>query len=237
MNRPLLSIITINKNNITGLNNTLNSLIKQNNQDFQWIFVDGGSFDESLSVAKKFIRTGDILISETDTGIYNAMNKGIKYAEGSHIIFLNSGDALIDENSVELINNNLKKNYDIIMFGFLHKNKNRMPRQNWWRYWSMPTSHQAIIYRTNCFAEFRYNEIYKFAADFDHYLMLNKKKLLIKRVKKILILNDDYGTDKYIDIVLNEYNKVLISYGLPVIICEIIYAFKKLYLKNIIKNK
>lgn len=235
MSRPILSIITVNKNNSPGLITTLSSLMKQDDRDFQWVFIDGNSEDDSLSIAKNFIRNGDVLVSEPDSGIYNAMNKGIKCAEGRYIIFLNSGDSFFDKNSIDLIKENLKKDYEIIMFGFRHKNRVQMPKQNWWRYWSMPTSHQAIIYKESCFTNNLYNENYKFAADFDHYLLINKKKIAIKRDRKILVLNEDYGTDMHLDLVLDEYKQILIKFGIPLFISNIINNFKKYYLKSIIK--
>jgi len=92
-----LSIITINYNNLKGLRRTLDSISSQTSKDFENIIVDGGSQDGSLELIQEYKSSTDrqfIWISEPDTGIYNAMNKGIRMAKGDYIQFLNSGDML-----------------------------------------------------------------------------------------------------------------------------------------------
>jgi len=89
-----LSIITVNKNNAKGLELTIQSVIEQSFNDFEYIIIDGGSDDESINIIKKYEDKITYWISETDHGIYNAMNKGIKKAIGTYCLFLNSGDYL-----------------------------------------------------------------------------------------------------------------------------------------------
>ena len=100
-----LSIITINLNNATGLFKTIESLFQQTSTDFELIVVDGGSTDGSIEVIHEFEHKRSnpskpefidcfSWTSEPDTGIYNAMNKGIRMAKGEYIQFLNSGDGL-----------------------------------------------------------------------------------------------------------------------------------------------
>jgi glycosyltransferase involved in cell wall biosynthesis len=92
---PKLSIITINLNNAEGLEGTICSVINQTYFDFEYIVIDGGSTDGSVDVIKKYADRLSYWISEPDTGIYNAMNKGIRKAAGEYCQFLNSGDWLI----------------------------------------------------------------------------------------------------------------------------------------------
>ncbi|RJP46171.1 MAG: glycosyltransferase [Desulfobacteraceae bacterium] len=106
----ILSIITINYNNASGLKKTMESVMAQTSKNFEYIVIDGGSTDHSLEIIKSFTsiphgiytpKTDKQLkppitywISEPDTGIYNAMNKGIRMAKGDYCQFLNSGDWL-----------------------------------------------------------------------------------------------------------------------------------------------
>lgn len=93
----MLSIITINYNNDEGLHRTIKSVQKQIiGFDFEHIIIDGKSTDYSMVVAEKYssVEKNVILISERDHGIYDAMNKGLKIASGSHVAFLNAGDVL-----------------------------------------------------------------------------------------------------------------------------------------------
>lgn len=100
----ILSIVTINRNNAAGLAKTLNSVVSQNQKNFEHIIIDGASTDNSVSVIKEYVTNSQNQvrwISEPDDGIYNAMNKGIRMAEGEYIQILNSGDILASDDVVE----------------------------------------------------------------------------------------------------------------------------------------
>ena len=102
-----LSIITINKDNAEGLQKTLDSVACQTWHDFEHIIVDGASADRSVDIIRNY--AADVhpypinWLSEPDTGIYNAMNKGIRMANGEYCMFLNSGDYLYAENVLESV--------------------------------------------------------------------------------------------------------------------------------------
>ena len=87
-----LSIITVNKNNALGLEQTALSIICQIFTDFEWIVIDGASGDNSINIIKKYEYKMKYWVSEADSGIYSAMNKGILQAAGTYCLFLNSGD-------------------------------------------------------------------------------------------------------------------------------------------------
>ena len=91
---PVLSIITINLNNASGLRKTIESVVSQSSREFEYIVIDGGSTDGSIEVIKEFETRITYWVSEPDTGIYHAMNKGIRAAKGEYCQFLNSGDWL-----------------------------------------------------------------------------------------------------------------------------------------------
>ena len=102
----ILSIITINRNNATGLENTLQSVTSQTCKEYEHIIVDGASTDGSVSIIKSYAgEQGNRVkwVSEPDKGIYNAMNKGIATAEGEYIQILNSGDRLASEDVLEKV--------------------------------------------------------------------------------------------------------------------------------------
>lgn len=94
-----LSIITINRNNATGLEKTMQSVASQSFKDFEYVIVDGASTDGSVEMIKKNESQFAHLrwLSEPDAGIYNAMNKGIRMASGDYIQILNSADALASD--------------------------------------------------------------------------------------------------------------------------------------------
>ena len=84
---PIISIVTVVLNVENTILTTLDSLVRQNFSDFEWIIIDGNSSDGTLEVLKKHKKHINHIISEPDNGIYDAMNKGIKHAEGEYLIF------------------------------------------------------------------------------------------------------------------------------------------------------
>ncbi len=114
---PSLSIITVNLNNAQGLALTIRSVLSQTFRDFEFIVIDGDSTDESISVLKQFQSSITKWISEKDTGIYHAQNKGIGLAGGDYCLFLNSGDYLAESRVVEKMF--YKNNHADIFYGDL----------------------------------------------------------------------------------------------------------------------
>ena len=121
----LLTIITINRNNASGLEKTMQSVLDQTRTDYEYVVVDGASSDDSVPVIRRFAaQFGDRLkwISEPDKGIYNAMNKGIRMATGEYIQILNSGDSLVSLDVVEKMYSALeKKGYPSVLYGNMLK--------------------------------------------------------------------------------------------------------------------
>ena len=118
-----LSIITVNLDDKSGLSRTVESIKNQNFQDFEFIIIDGGSKDESLEVIKENESLIDYWVSEKDSGIYNAMNKGINKASGKYILFLNSGDYLLSKDALSI---DFKTITQDIVYGYLTHNNNNV---------------------------------------------------------------------------------------------------------------
>ncbi len=121
-----LSIITINYNDAVGLEKTMASVINQTFKDFEYIIIDGSSTDGSVDVIKNFEEKIDYWISEPDSGIYNAMNKGIAKARGKYLLFLNSGDYLYSKTTI----------FDTIQFlnddiSFISGNTKMLSKEPW----------------------------------------------------------------------------------------------------------
>ena len=226
----MLSIITINKNHRVGLEKTINSLGSLAKRDYQWICIDSASIDGSVELAEQFMAQDDVVITERDTGIYNAMNKGIAVAKGDYVLFLNSGDTLSPQvKSLDFMK--AVTGHDLALFGFEIRNTQRKPRANGWRFWSMPTSHQAIVYSGDLLRQNPFDESYRFAADFEHYLRINRTHLSIYSNDRTLIVNEPYGSDAHLPALLSEYRHALIKNGYPRLWAHFVYWFKTYYLK------
>ncbi|NCT10072.1 MAG: glycosyltransferase, partial [Flavobacteriia bacterium] len=98
----LLSVITVSLNSELTIEKTIQSVLNQNFTDFEYIIVDGKSTDNTLQIIKKYesqFHQKNIpftWISESDTGIYNAWNKGLQLAKGDWISFLGSDDIYLE---------------------------------------------------------------------------------------------------------------------------------------------
>lgn len=98
--KPQLSVITICFNRVADISQTCESIVEQTWRGFEWIVVDGGSTDGTLDVLERYRSSCASLTSEPDTGIYNAMNKGLALAKGEYVLFLNGGDRLSSNSSL-----------------------------------------------------------------------------------------------------------------------------------------
>ena len=115
-----LSIITINLNNYEGLKKTISSIRCQNWHNFEWIIIDGGSTDGSTELIESVSKDLTFWCSESDKGIYNAMNKGVAMCSGKYVLFMNSGDSLHDSKVLEDIFQDQQYDADILIGQVLH---------------------------------------------------------------------------------------------------------------------
>ncbi len=97
----LISIVTINLNNSVGLQKTITSVLNQTVKPYEFIIVDGASIDGSVGIIKNQTSDGLKWTSEPDKGIYNAQNKGLQRVTGEYVLFLNSGDELVNAEILE----------------------------------------------------------------------------------------------------------------------------------------
>lgn len=116
---PKISVITIVLNNKNFFMHTLNSVSNQNYENLEYIVVDGGSIDGTLEYIKKNSKKIDKWISGKDSGIYDAMNLGLKLASGDWILFLNAGDRFSNKN---VLSNILKETYSNKDIEFIYGN-------------------------------------------------------------------------------------------------------------------
>lgn len=172
-----ISIITVNLNNYAGLEKTISSVFDQDYDNIEFIVIDGASQDSSVDLLKKYSEKFSYWVSETDKGIYHAMNKGLAKASGDYCLFLNSGDYLVNENTIsavfssnfsedilygdriEVLENSVLKEYvfpDKIRFSFFFDNT---------------IGHQSSFIRRDLFKKVgNYNENLKYAADWLFFL-------------------------------------------------------------------
>lgn len=172
-----LSIITINYNNKEGLQKTIDSVINQTWQDFEWIVIDGGSTDGGKEVIEQYQLHFSYWCSEPDTGVYNAMNKGIEHAKGEYLLFLNSGDVLYEHRVFKSVfSRNL---YGDMVYGdwysILENNSIFMKapsRVSLGFFYTDNICHQAMFIKSSVLKKKRYDESFKIYADWARWIQM-----------------------------------------------------------------
>lgn len=176
-----LSIITINRNNAEGLRKTMESVLLQTSKEFEYIVVDGASTDNSVEIIQGFIQSTNQyinFISEPDTGIYNAMNKGIRLAKGDSIQFLNSGDLLVAPDVTERMLSNLPdcaicygNMLKVLTDGTFFYNK-KIPNISMLTFYCGSINHSSTYIRRSLFDKYGpYDESLKIVSDWKFYLI------------------------------------------------------------------
>ena len=167
-----LSIITINFNNRDGLRKTIESVVNQTWQEFEYIIIDGGSTDGSVEVIKEFADHIDYWVSEPDKGIYDAMNKSIDQAKGEYCLFMNSADTIYEKTTLEKVNAELDGT-DIISGKMLLANGNwGIPHQDITlkHFFNGTLPHQATFIRSALFAQYPYDTHYRIVSDWKFWV-------------------------------------------------------------------
>ncbi len=203
--KPLLSIITVNLNNLEGLKKTMASVFEQTWQELEYIIIDGDSTDGSREYIEIYSDKIDYWVSEKDAGIYNAMNKGIDEASGEYLLFLNSGDYLVNNLVLNSLIN-FKPTEDIVYGNSLIQRGEKltvkiMPVINTLaKSLTNTVNHQTIFFNRKLFADgSRYNCDYKIVAD---WVFINeairKKNIRIRHIDLIVpCFNlDGFSSDK-----------------------------------------
>ena len=214
----MISIITIAKNEEKSIERTILSVINQSAiNEIEYIVIDGKSSDYTLEIIKKYKDKISKIISEPDFGIYNAMNKGIKAANGDYILFLNAGDELFCNKTIEKILPKL--NCDLVFGDILIRDKNGKNSTIEYDfiddfelfYKSLP--HPCTFIKKECFLKLDlYDETKKIMSDWQWFLKYFKsggKYSYIKTPVAIFYLGGISTSKKFKKLQKQERNEIL----------------------------
>ena len=174
---PLVTFITVVLNSVNNIEPTINSVLYYLNDYSEYIIIDGGSTDGTLSKISKFERKLSYFLSEPDTGIYNAINKAIRKAKGKFIYIINCGDILLSMPQKLILDN---ENGDLLCFPVkLSSGKVFYPKLNSMLKLRNTLPHQGCLYKNN--KGLFFNENYKVFSDFDlnQQYFKNKKNIIV----------------------------------------------------------
>lgn len=192
---PLISIITVAYNSAATVSRTLESLRQQTDKRFESIIIDGGSKDGTMDIVEAYQDVVTKSISESDKGIYDAMNKGISLTEGKYLAFLNSDDAYFPDTVASVIAFAEKHNPDII-YGDMQKERelgkelltriekpdlHKMPE-------TMGIFHPATFVKKELFDQLGgYDLRFKLASDYHWLLRAYIKRADFQYLDKVLV--------------------------------------------------
>lgn len=121
-----VSIITVCLNSKNYIEESIRSVLGQSYGDIDYVLIDGASSDGTLEIIDRYKEHISTIISEQDTGIYNAMNKGINLSRGDIIFFLNSDDKLIDNHVIsDVVGLFVKNDIDLLCGDILYKKNSK----------------------------------------------------------------------------------------------------------------
>lgn len=230
---PLISIITITYNAADTLPSTMRSVAEQTCRNFEHIIIDGASTDDTLSIARSNGTRQTRILSETDNGLYDAMNKGLRMAEGKYVIFLNAGDTFHDSNSLELYADAATSNPDII-YGdtdivgsdgkFMRHRHLNAPEKLTHKSFSkgMLICHQAFMMRRELAP--LYDTDYRFSADYKWTLecisLTTPEKCINLHTVTINYLEEGLTTKNHKASLLERFKIMREHYGLTRTVCN-----------------
>ena len=240
MNCHSITIITVCFNAEKTIENTIKSVLSQSYQKIEFIIVDGASSDNTLSIVNKYRDKVAKVISEKDDGLYDAMNKGLRYATGDYVLFLNADDALYSSETIEEVfhsGENADVYYGEAMIvddkgkalGLRSvKTSHQVPEYLTWKSlrWGMVISHQAFIIRRSL--ALPYDLQYHICSDIDWMIrclkqcknICNTREIIcnfraggVSRIHQKLAWKERYRIfNKHYGVVNNLINHIFISF-------------------------
>lgn len=194
-NYPAVTVITVVRNGAEYIEQTLRSVIEQSFENLEYIVVDGGSTDGTVDILKRYDDRISYWISEEDSGISAAFNKGVALAAGDYIIMMNCSDYFYDDRAVKKLADYIKLNRpdeNTILYGgaivinrlggFSMCQADHENLEN-----DCSFCHQSVIMPKKMLVENKFDERLKYSMDYDLWLRLMNRGARFMRLKDIVV--------------------------------------------------
>lgn len=192
-----ITLITVCYNSEKTIADTLESVLHQTYDNYEYLIIDGKSKDNTLKIVKDYEKKfkGKMkVVSEKDKGLYDAMNKGIKMSTGDIIGTLNSDDVLARPDAFNLIVNSYKKDTDVLYADLIYVDeklenpvRDYISGKSTSKAWC--PAHPTMYIRKKVFDEIGYYNLkYKVSADYDFMVRLNTNNCKFQYLKEYLVL-------------------------------------------------
>jgi glycosyltransferase involved in cell wall biosynthesis len=215
-NYPLISVVTVVFNGQFFLEKTIQSVIRQNYKNIEYIIIDGGSIDRTLDIIKKYDKQIDYWVSEPDNGIYDAMNKGIDLASGQWINFMNAGDCfyaneVINELLLEIDWQDKDFIYGDHEVEYFNKKKKIVKAGSISKIWKgSQFCHQSVFTRLDQHKKYKFDLSYHIGADFKFFYKCYLKNARYHYTNKVIatITNGGVSDRNRIDSIVSWWSVV-----------------------------
>lgn len=231
---PKVTVVTVSFNAEKSIEATIHSVLHQNYSNLEYIIIDGKSTDKTIEIVKKYKKSIDVIISEEDNGIYDAMNKGIDVATGDWLIFMNAGDCFADEYVIEdVFKDGISSTIDVI-FGNVINVYSWGKVKSYGRYFNgkeprLPFSHQSTFVRTELLKNYRFNTNFISAADHDLLFRIYTDGHKFLNKKRFIAEYDVYGLSSTS---MRSYKEVAKINNTPKL--NYVFGYLKAYFRNIL---
>ncbi|MEQ6122370.1 glycosyltransferase family 2 protein [Reichenbachiella sp. MALMAid0571] len=194
-----ISVITVCRNSAKTIGQTIESVQSQSHENIEHIFCDGGSSDNTVGIIKNMGGENVTLLEGEDKGIYDAINKGIRYASGDIVAILNSDDFYSHDKVLEKVVNAFDTGVDAVYGDLIYVNPintNKVVR--YWRtgschprkfLWGWTVPHPVLFIKKSIYDEHGlYDSSFKIAGDYDLILrLLYKAKISVHYLPEVMV--------------------------------------------------
>jgi glycosyltransferase involved in cell wall biosynthesis len=199
VNSPKITIITVVRNGENHLAQCINSITTQTYKNIEYIIIDGQSVDGTVDIIRNYEKSLTYWISEPDSGIYDAMNKGILASTGEWLLFINSDDYLTDKHVIENAVTYLQAATNLVVYGkigYITSSGNEIAfglewesiRDTFRNRSMLNLCHQATFHSKKLFVNNLYNTKFKIAGDYElllRYLKNNEAQFIPIEISKM----------------------------------------------------
>jgi glycosyltransferase involved in cell wall biosynthesis len=198
---PKFSVITVCLNEVATIRRTCESICAQTFQGFEWIVIDGGSTDGTLAVLGEYRDRMTHLVSEPDSGIYNAMNKGVTRACGETVVFMNGGDFFADNGALAAVASAPHRDiiFGNVVFDGVNPSVQTYPDELSSGYLlDNMLPHQASFIRRGLFeVHGLHDESYRIAGDYEMFArLLCRHRVSYHHIDRVLAVFSDEGISR-----------------------------------------
>lgn len=241
---PVVTVVTVVRNGESFLERTIQSVVGQMHGSVELIIIDGSSTDGTLDIIRRYDQKIAYWLSEPDKGIYDAMNKGIDYATGEWIIFLNAGDEFADDRVLTRVIPELRTDVDVLygrheeVYGYGYTRTPALGNlRDLWK--GMVFSHQSMLVRAQAMKRTKFDGDNRIAADYEFIYRLYTGNCRFYAVDRVIsrVIADGFSAANNIELIRQQWRIARRFSGRHLVVdCYYLGSLVSVWFKNALKR-